>query len=260
MTQKDNILNELNELKSSLANVSVQNVYVVPVGYFDNLINEVLNRIKALDAEDASEELSYLSPLLNSISKEMPYTIPVDFFNQQEERLMQIVAGDNEEQTAAEELETLSPLLSGLKKEMPYSVPQGYFDEINVQRNIEETKPAAKVVSITKQKWFRYAVAATVIGFIAISGVLFLNKKETIDPKTHSSEWVDNSLKKVPTVEIDNFVQSTDIAIVDTKNEMKDKNDVQELIKDIPDNDIQKFLDETVANEPDANDDDILMN
>ncbi|MEI9913058.1 MAG: hypothetical protein WDO71_27555 [Bacteroidota bacterium] len=38
-------------------------------GYFEGLADQVLNRIKALETEDAAEELGYLSPLLNSISK-----------------------------------------------------------------------------------------------------------------------------------------------------------------------------------------------
>jgi hypothetical protein len=274
MTQRDNILQELNELKSSLGNIGIQNVYTVPGGYFDNLISEVLSRIKALDTENASEELNYLSPLLNSISKKMPYAVPADFFNEQRERIMQIIKTDSDEQTVEEELETLSPLLSGLKKEMPvrsghpgrpYSVPHGYFEELSSPVNAEEIKPAIKVISITRQRWFRYAAAAVVIGFVAIGSFLFFNKGENIDPKTQSSEWVKKNMKKVSTDEINNFVQLTDeeapvIASVETKNEIKDKNDVQELIKDIPDNDIQKFLDETVASEPDNNDDDVLMN
>jgi hypothetical protein len=269
MTQRDHILQELDELQSSLANIGIQNVYIVPGGYFDNLVSEVLSRIKALDAENASEELNYLSPLLNSTSKKMPYAVPADYFSEQQARIMQIIKTDNGEQTAEEELETLSPLLSSLKKQMPvrsghpvgpYSVPQGYFDELSNPLNAKEIRPATKVISITRQRWFRYAAAAVVIGFVAIGSLLFFNKGENVDPKTQSSEWVKKNMKKVSTDEIDNFVQSTDIAIVDTKNEMKDKNDVQELIRDIPDNDIQKFLDETVVSEPDNNDADVLTN
>jgi hypothetical protein len=262
MTQRDNILQELNELQSSLATIGILNVYAVPVGYFDNLASEVLNRIKALDAEDASEELSYLSPLLASISKKMPYAVPADFFNSQEEQTMRVVLGDDDEQTAAEELETISPLLSGLKKEMPYTVPQGYFEELNNSINTPAKQPTAKVVLITSQKWFRYAAAAMVIGFIAIGGFLFLNNKETIDPKTQPSAWVKKSMNKVSPDDINTFVELTEpvIASIEVKNEINDKNDVQELIKDIPDNDIQKFLDETAADEAAGNDDDVLMN
>jgi hypothetical protein len=262
MTQRDIILQELVELQSSLANAGVQNVYQVPDGYFDNLIEQVLNRIKALDTEDAAEELNYLSPLLSRISKQTPYSVPVNFFAGLAESI--IASEKNGHQTAAEELETISPLLSGLKKEMPYTVPSGYFEELNTTINNEEVKPAAKVISITRQTWFRYAAAAVVIGFVAVGGVLFLNKKENIDPVTKSTEWVKNNMKKVSTDDIDKFVELTDeeapvVASTDISNEMKDKNEIKYLIKDIPDKDIQDFLDETQTDEP-GNNDDASMN
>jgi hypothetical protein len=55
MTQRDNILQELNELQSTLVNAGVENVYQAPRGYFDGLADQVLNRIRALNTEDASE-------------------------------------------------------------------------------------------------------------------------------------------------------------------------------------------------------------
>jgi hypothetical protein len=70
MTQKENILQELNELKSSLATVTPQNIYTVPVGYFEGLAAQVLNHIKAMEAKNAVEELGYLSPLLSNISRQ----------------------------------------------------------------------------------------------------------------------------------------------------------------------------------------------
>ncbi len=130
MTQKDNILQELNELKSSLAAISSQNVYTVPVGYFDGLTAQVLSRIKAMEAASPKEELSHLSPLLSTIDKQMPFTVPSGYFEGVEEYLVQSVIKNQAAQTPKEELETLSPLLSNLKKEVPYSVPQGYFDEL----------------------------------------------------------------------------------------------------------------------------------
>jgi len=264
MTQRDNILQELIELQSSLASADSQNVYAVPAGYFDGLVFEVLNRIRALDAKDVSEELNYLSPLLNSISKKMPYDVPAGFFSEQQEAITGLIKHQGEELTPAEELATLSPLLSGLKKEMPYSVPEGYFDALNDSGSVE-VRPVAKVVSITKQRWFRYATAAAVVGFIAIGSLVFFNKKETVDPKTQSSEWVKKNMKKVSTDEINKFVQMTDaeapvVASVGTRNETSEKNDVKELIKDIPDKDIQSFLDETASDNSDNNNDDALMN
>ncbi|HWR32812.1 MAG TPA: hypothetical protein VN451_04775, partial [Chitinophagaceae bacterium] len=186
MTQNSNILQELNELSSSLANVAPQNVYTVPSGYFEGLVAQVLNRIRAIEATIATDEMIFLSPLLNTIPKQMPYAVPDGYFEVLQENLMQSVFESNDRQTAKEELETLSPLLSGLKKEMsarpchsdgPYSVPQGYFDSLHERPVIQETK----VISITHRRWFRYAAAAVVTGIIALAGILITVNNNTTD-------------------------------------------------------------------------------
>jgi hypothetical protein len=128
MTQKDNILQELSELNSTLATIASQNVYAVPAGYFDGLIAQVLNRIKAMEAANAVEELGHLSPMLSNMSKQIPYVVPQGYFEGLAENAIQSVRESNDYHTAKEEMETLSPLLSSLKKEIPYSVPQGYFE------------------------------------------------------------------------------------------------------------------------------------
>lgn len=81
MAERTNILNELNDLNSSLGNISPVNVYSIPVGYFDTLIIEVLNRIKALETDDVKEELNHLSSTLSRISKQTPYSIPEGYFD-----------------------------------------------------------------------------------------------------------------------------------------------------------------------------------
>jgi len=259
MTQRDNILLELRELQSSLAEAGSQNVYLVPAGYFDNLAEIVLNRIKALDTTDAAEELSYLSPLLSGISKKMPYEVPANFFDSLGEK---VIGSIDEHASAAEELEELSPLLSGLKKEMPYSVPKGYFEQLSNTADTKEVKPVVKVVLMARQKWFRYAAAAVVLGIIAVGSLMIFNKQTT---NGDSEKVVTKMLKKVSTEEINSFVQLTDEAIpgdmakVDPKTMMKEKNDIQELIKDIPEKEIESFLNDTQAGEPE-NDEDVLTN
>ena len=43
-------MNELADLGSALANHDPQNIYAVPAGYFEGLADQILNRIKALEA------------------------------------------------------------------------------------------------------------------------------------------------------------------------------------------------------------------
>lgn len=256
MTPKENILQELNELKSSLATVIPQNVYTVPVGYFEGLAAQVLNRIKAMEAKNAVEELGYLSPALSNISRQMPYAVPAGYFEGLTEKAMPLVRESNDYQTAKEELETLSPLLSGLKKTMPYSVPQGYFENLAEERN----KPGAKVVSITQRRWFRYAVAAVVAGVIVLGGFIYSNSRNAVDPMEQPYAWVKKSIKKVDKSDIDAFVKLAEEEMNNqasvASNPVKPE-EIKELMKDVSDKEIQDFLDETAVAE---SSDETLMN
>ena len=229
MTQRDNLLQELNEIGSTLENGTPQNVYVVPAGFFETFSDQVLARIN--------------SPLSNEGLKNSPYTIPENYFNGLEERLMQAVRNGADYQTAKEELETISPFLNGLKKETPYSVPQGYFENLNVEIN----KPKTKVISITHRRWFQYAAAAVVVGIISMSVFLFQGKKSSIDPNKNPDEWVAKNVKKVNTDQLDEFIKLADEEA--TKNSIANKIDkpeeIKELMKDVSDKEMQDFLKET---------------
>jgi len=255
MTNKETILQELNELKSSLATVTLQNVYTVPVGYFEGLAAQVLNRIKAMEAKNATEELSYLSPSLINISRQMPYAVPAGYFEGLAESVMQLLREKNSDQTAKEELETLSPLLSGLKKTMPYSVPGGYFESLGETRH----QPAAKIVSFTKRSWFRYAAAAVITGVIVLAGFIYFTRKP-VDPVAQPYAWVKKSIQKVNNADIDAFVNLADeeltSQVVVATSPVK-PGEIKELMKDVSDKEIQDFLDTTPETETN---DDAMMN
>ena len=245
MTQREIILQELNELNSTLVTASSQNIYTVPAGYFEGLISQVMNRIKAMEASNAGEELGYLSPLLSNMTKQMPYRVPQGYFDGLEERMLQSVLKSNE--TAKEEIETLSPLLSGLKKEMPYSIPQGYFENLDIASTIQAAKPEAKVVSLTSRKWFRYAAAAVVFGVVVLAGIMFYSKQN--DPQHSFARYekkLDKEIKKTSDKELDDFLQYTDAGLDGTeKASVNPDTETKELLKDIPDSELKDFLNET---------------
>lgn len=256
MAHRNNILQELNELESSLATLPVQNTYSVPEGYFDGLAQQVLRRVKAMEAATAGEELAHLSPVVSDMPRQMPYTVPAGYFNELSERMLDVVK-DNM-QTPAEELRQLSPLLGSLKKEMPFSVPQGYFESVAIPQTAE--KPAAKVVSLTSRKWFRYAVAAMIIG--VISTLFVIIKKNNVDPNKNPGGWVAKQMKNVSTDDLNNFIELTDetlpqkevIASADKKEEVK------QLLQDVSDKEIQEFLDELPVDESNTADEEAMMN
>jgi hypothetical protein len=114
MELKNTILLELQQISPAVANVNKGNVYALPNGYFDALPEEILAKAKMENlfggvkgtlytapngyfnhlAENilekakfgnsspnaVMEELENIAPLLNTISKENLYSIPVDYF------------------------------------------------------------------------------------------------------------------------------------------------------------------------------------
>jgi len=257
MTNRNTILSELNELDSTLGNLSPQNLYSVPYGYFEGLPTQIMNRIKALEATDAKDELEYLSPLLSNVSKETPYSVPAGYFQSLNESISYAI--NNADETSEEEIETLSPLLSSLKNKNPYSVPSGYFETLETKTGKQE----AKVISFTRRRWYRIAIAAAVIGIVAITGLLLINKKNTTISDQQAGGWVKkNVINKVSKEKIDEFViMVTPNGAQKTveENEAAAQAEVKELMKDVSQKEIDEFLNDAVALESNDNTD-ALMN
>ena len=245
MTNRNIILNELKDLESFLGNYNPQNIYTVPNGYFEGLPTQILNRIKALEATNAKDELKYLSPLLSNVSKEMPYAVPAGFFQSLSEDVLKKISEHEDYQTSEEEIGSLSPLLSSLKNKNPYSIPAGYFERLETGAEKKETK----VISITRRRWYRLAVAAVVIGIVAISGLAIFKSKQ-VDPNKNPQAWIEKNVdKKVSKDKIDEFVKlaedgSTNVAY--EKDDVKHA-EIKELMKDVPEKEIEAFLNDAVA-------------
>lgn len=259
MAEYNNILQELKELNSSLSGTGRVEMYTVPKGYFDGLAAHMLRRVKALDAVDARDEIRHLSTLLAGLPKELPFKVPEGYFEELQENIP-LITGSEESETAASELASISPLLSGLKKEMPYSVPLGYFEE--VAKPVRENSPA-RVVPITRNRIFRYAAAAMITVMLAVSAFLIFGNNRSIDPNVRSYAWVEKSLNKVSTDDIDEFAELTEygtLAMTDTRTEAKVANEIVELVKDIPDSELQEFIEETEVLVQEVNTDEIILN
>jgi hypothetical protein len=253
MTNRNPILNELVDLGSDLKDHNPQYIYAVPAGYFEGLADQILNRIKALEASNAKDELKYLSPLLSNVSKEMPYKVPAGFFQDLSEDVLKKISEHEDHQTSEEEIETLSPLLSSLKNKNPYSTPAGYFEKLKTGVEKKETK----VISITRRRWYRLAIAAIVIGIIAISGLAIFRSKQ-VDPNKNPQAWIEKNVdKKVSKDKIDEFVklaedESTNVAY--EKDDVKHA-EIKELMKDVPEKEIEAFLNDAVALESNSDTD-----
>lgn len=258
MTQRANILQELRELESPLATYNPVYPGVVPEGYFDGLADQVLRRIRAMEAGTAAEEIAHLSPLLSGLTREMPGQVPAGYFEELEASLLTAVSGTD--RSAREELESLSPLLSGLKKDMPYSVPQGYFEQLPGTVPVQ-VKTAAPVLHMGSRRWMRYAAAAVITGLIAVTAFLYSNRNNQPQSMARFEEKINKEIKKTSDKDLNEFMKQFDDAGLtgeETATTGSD-NEIKTLLKDIPESELKKFLEETAETESNT-DEAFLMN
>src|ERR1700754_1866063 len=143
--------------------------FSVPEGYFEGFAQGLLDKIKAGQTkvqvlDDPRQELAQLSPVLNSISRQLPYQTPQGFF---------------------EELSPIMAFLAEIREKPLYSVPEGYFDglagevlsKVNPAQEPARQAPAP-VISMShnrrQRSFWKYSAAAVAAGLIFTIGWLRL--------------------------------------------------------------------------------------
>ncbi len=273
MESRIDILNELRDISPLLAGISRENdLYEVPSGYFNELADRVILRIRAEQPEAAN--------LVGQTGKQIPYSLPGNYFETFAEKMMaRIHAGEAD--SAAKELEILSPVLSRIDKKIPftvpagyfidfadkimerrspwmtslkdkqlYEVPQGYFEELpeKIMQRIKEPKQQAKVIPFRRSRtWLKYAVAAAVAGAIVTGGILVFNPSGS----KPSNETVNSALAKVSDEEILNYLDSHNVPLTDSLNVTASldpsENEAKDLLGDVSDAELQLYLDGQVS-------------
>ena len=236
MSNQD-IIQELSDLGSNLQDVS-KNIYSVPLGYFEGFSEQMLSIIKT------NESMTWLS----SLPGKTPFHVPSTYFNELDQRIMEIIRSHPDYQTSSEEIESVSPLLSSITKRPVYSVPKGYFE--NFKPGVEEKKET-KVVSITGRKWLRYAAAAVIVGVILMAGLIQFNNRNG-DSAGKSLANFEKEVKKINDVKsTENLIDFMDSGLNEKELASSPKSiktdDVQQLLKDIPIDELKDFNDESKA-------------
>jgi len=233
MARKD-IIQELNELGSSLAATPSQNIYSVPEGYFEAFASSVLSKV------NAENESSFLPEL----PKSNPYKVPVGYFDGFAENMLNVVRSHPDYLSSQEELELISPLLTSLKKEPVFSVPQDYFENFNVALN---HKQPTKVVGMFSRKLMRYAAAAILTGVVATTGwLIYKNGQKPVDEKIMAK--VEKDVKKIKDVtQLDKLADFIDAGVnaKDVASSGKIQNDVESLLKDVSLDELKEFNEES---------------
>ena len=196
------------------------------------------------------DELKDAAPSLG-VDFQLPYKVPAGYFEGLAERILLRIRLENA-QSAQEELEVISPFLSGLTKEMPFSTPEGYFDTltpgIRVAPKEELRKPARVVKMFQPQKTFRMAAAAVTIGIIGIAAWLFMREpaKEQYATKTdiEVQSELKNKVGELTEYELANFIAGSTVltAYDSTSLEEINEDDVKLMLADIPDQELEKYL------------------
>lgn len=244
MSSQNTIQDELKSLGSSLP-VAESPVFSVPDGYFDGLAAAVLAKVKSSETSTQQAELQELSPLLAGIPKTMPYSVPSFYFS------------DNLEVVSGIKGKPQSAILAAAGKRMPYQVQGNYFDALPAQMLAKVAVPQGKVVPLFARTWLRVAAAAAVAGALVFGGLqIFGSKPESVtvaqEPVSPAQVYtaqnvpaIEKDIKQVSTKEIEDFietVQTTPEKEAKSENLAFDKKQVQELLKDVPTNEMENFL------------------
>lgn len=232
MNTRKHIQEELESLKSNLPYLIERPVFNVPEGYFDNFAASVFAKIKKGVAISATDELRELSPVLASIKKEMPYSVPENYFSTLNNEMPFLISD-----------EEVPALLANHRKTMPYEVPAGYFTDLPnfVLANI--TRSTTKVISIKRNNWMKMAVAAMVAGIITVSGIFYLNDKpSTIDPAKQPGQWVAKNLEGVSNQTLDEFIKTADFNASENIAKTSSNTEVRNMLKEVSDTELDAFL------------------
>lgn len=291
MKHSVNILNELQEISPQVAEIGCNNPYAVPDGYFSGLADEVLNSIRLgeevlppvlreaagqtyavpagyfdqladtllrrLQANDdrlsAEDELSVLSPLLRSIGKKMPFEAPPGYFAGLEEHAL---SGAQAIDAVHAELENLPAVLTGLQHTTAYQVPAGYFEQLpaTILGKVTGAAQPAKVVSFNTRRFVRYAAAAVVAGFIAVSAWWLASPsgKPPVDVS------VANKVEKLSEDELQSYLENqtapmpaSDLLAVHNRPEIESA-DLSGLLENVSDEEIQRYLEQNLLTQQTA--------
>ena len=230
---KPEIISELTQISKTLAANPVPSPYSPPPGYFDQLPETILRRIKALETPTPQNELATLSPLLSRINKQMPFALPETYFENLAATTAELASDPGYE----------SPLLQSLRNKSTYELPAGYFDGLPQAIMQRVAAPAARVIPMSfGRRLARYGVAAAIATVVAVSGWFWMQKSNGLSQKGELA-----GINKVSNRELQEFLDQNTLVmpdnIVQASNEIKTE-DVKTMLAGVPDADLQQYLEQ----------------
>ncbi len=153
MTERENILNELNAISTVVASIPRVNVYKVLEDYFSGIRAELQTRLIASNFYIAEKNMK----------------VPQGYFESLPATILQKIKSEE-----PSEIEMLSTTVANIGNKNIYAIPQEYFEQLSF------IKQTTKVVKIGTSSIFKYAAAAVVAGLLGFSFFTFVNKPATL--------------------------------------------------------------------------------
>jgi hypothetical protein len=148
--------------------------------------------------------LNELSPLLEGISKTMPQTVPLGYFDSFADKML--ILAKNSSISVEAELDSIAPLLNTIAKRPVQSLPEGYFKDFQIAQ-----KQETAIVRMPRlRKWMSYAAAAMIAGILITAGFIFNNNNsKSFDYAYYSKIDVPAALDQVTDDELQNYLNTT---------------------------------------------------
>jgi hypothetical protein len=231
METRETILKELREISPAVANLSGTNVFSVPAGYFDQLPETILSKIRQESVDFGG--------------KVQPFNIPPGYFEGLATNILNKIK--SREQSVAEELNELSPLLNSISRQNVYAVPEGYFESLELTIPLKLDKPSARVFSFGKtKKAFQYAVAACAAGILVVGAYFYTNNNTDDTVISHNDAKnmnVSTELDKLSETEIASYLETAP-NIGYALNVSAEEINIDEYLDETSDEDINEYLNE----------------
>lgn len=233
------ILNRVKNGEGKLLTQVTENPYAVPDNYFESFASKMLQLVRKEDVSDPAVELQALSPLLAGLERKNPFSVPDYYF---EDFASNVTDGAKAIDEAHQALMAPASILSVLKDKNVYAVPADYFETLpgEILAIAKGGRGQAKVV---KGKFAgnlrRLAVAAILIGIVAVSALLFLNNNGAA---TNSLAGIDSisvdALESFVNNQVAFYPEATAIPAADADLQAED---VKEFLAEFSDSVLQQY-------------------
>jgi hypothetical protein len=186
------------------------------------------------------DELLDISQTVAELTDETPFSTPhPNYFEHFPKRILERIQ-DLEEDPSLD-------FLGNLDKEMPFKVPTGYFNHFKPVIPNENIK-SGKVIPF--RRVLRYAIAASLVGILTVWGFMSDNQNTT---DSYSLVNMEAGIESISLDAYDSYLNEDAVSgIPDLPSEESDmqstllveidKNVIEEILQEIPENDISLYL------------------